>query len=253
MRRPAGARRLFPQLISFPFIRNFPVSKELILVVEDEEDIQELVRYNLSREGFQVQCAGSAEEALRAAKGNAPDLILLDLMLPGMDGLDFCRLLKGREEFQKIPIVIMSAKGEEADVVAGLDLGADDYMTKPFSSKVLVARIRTLLRRRESGKIAHGAEPLQAGTLVIDAARHAVMLNDGSVALTATEFRVLHFLASRRGRVLTRGQIVDAVRGEDYPVTERSVDVHIVSLRKKLGAEGKNIETVRGVGYRFRD
>ncbi|MEJ2699932.1 MAG: response regulator transcription factor [Desulfuromonadales bacterium] len=228
--------------------------KEHILVIEDEEDIQALVQYNLAREGFRVTGSLTGEEGLQQARADGPDLILLDLMLPGMDGLEVCRLLKKSAETQAIPVVMMTAKGEEADVVAGLELGADDYVTKPFSPKVLIARVRAVLRRGgrevapESGDTA-----IRIRDLVIHPGRNEVLVEGEPVELTYTEFRVLHFLASRPGWVFTRYQIVNAVRGDDYSVTDRAVDVQIVGLRKKLGPCGSYIETVRGVGYRFKD
>ena len=223
-----------------------------ILVVEDELDIQELLQYNLSREGYTVSCAATGEKGLRLAQTKRPDLIVLDLMLPGVDGLEVCRRLKKDPASESIPIVMLTAKGEESDIVAGLELGADDYVTKPFSTKVLVARIRAVLRRR-SKPLGDKDEIIRIHSLVIDPRRHEVLVGDEPVQLTYTEFRLLQVLAGRPGWVFTRYQIVDAIRGEDYPVTDRSVDVQVVGLRKKLGAAGKYIETVRGVGYRFKD
>lgn len=223
-----------------------------ILVVDDEEDILELVKYNLSREGYQVLCAATGEEALKSARNKLPDLVVLDLMLPGVDGLEVCRELKGDPKTSHIPVVMLTAKGEEADVVTGLELGADDYVAKPFSPRVLVARIKAVLRRKP-GETADEARTVQVYDLVINPGRHEVLAAGAGVELTFTEFRILYTLARRPGWVFTRSQIVDAVRGDDYPVTDRSVDVQIVSLRKKLGACGKYIETVRGVGYRFKD
>ena len=228
------------------------MAKENILVVEDEEAIQELVRYNLSREGFMVQEAASGEEALERVHKQAPALILLDLMLPELDGLEVCKRLKMDERTQHIPIIMLTAKSEDADVVTGLELGADDYITKPFSPRVLVARVRALLRRNkreESDK----EETIQIQNLLIHPGRHEVLVDGEVIPLTHTEFQVLHLLARRPGWVFTRYQIVDAVHGDDYAVTERSVDVQIVSLRKKLGDAGKKIATVRGVGYKLEE
>lgn len=228
------------------------MSKEQILIIEDEEDILALIHYNLSREGYRVSAATSGEEGLRLARSERPDLLVLDLMLPGMDGLAVCRALKQNAETAEIAVVMLTAKGEEADVVAGLELGADDYVTKPFSPKVLAARIAAVLRRR--GKPAESEEQvLEHAGLSIHPGRNEVLVDGVAVELTFTEFRVLQFLASRPGWVFTRYQIVNAVRGDDYSVTERAVDVQIVGLRKKLGSAGKLIETVRGVGYRFKD
>jgi len=226
--------------------------KNHILIVEDEEDIRELVRYNLEREGFSVSEAESGEEGLKKVLKKRPDLILLDLMLPGKDGMQVCRELKQNEEARSIPILMMTARGEESDIVAGLELGAEDYIVKPFSPKVLMARVKAVLRRNTSPEPADEAV-LSIGDLVIHPGRHQVTVGGKPVDLTATEFGVLHLLARRPGWVFTRYQIVDAVHGEDYPVTERSVDVQIVGLRKKMKKAGTLIETVRGIGYRFGD
>lgn len=226
------------------------MAKEKILVVEDEDDIQELLKFNLGKDGYLVQAEATGEAGVEAARRWGPDLILLDLMLPRMDGLEVCRVLKADHRTQTIPIVMLTAKGEEADVVTGLEVGADDYITKPFSPKVVVARIRNILRRRARAQV-DDASPLRIHELVIHPGRHEVMLKGKRVDLTFTEFRLLHVLARRPGWVYTRQQIVDAVRGEDYPVTDRSVDVQIVGLRRKLGSFEHYIETVRGVGYRF--
>nr|MBN2278133.1 response regulator transcription factor [candidate division Zixibacteria bacterium] len=228
------------------------MAKEKILVVEDEEDIQELVRYNLEREGYQIAGALSGEEGMKAVKAAPPDLIVLDLMLPGIDGLEICKLLKNNPKAEHIPIVMLTAKGEEADIVAGLELGADDYITKPFSPRVLVARIRAVLRRKARESDTDNMT-VKVSELIIHPGRREVLVKGSRVDLTYTEFQVLHFLASRPGWVFTRYQIVNAIKGDDYPVTDRSVDVQIVGLRKKLGDYGDLIETVRGVGYRFRE
>jgi two-component system phosphate regulon response regulator PhoB len=226
------------------------MNKEKILVVDDEEDIFELVRYNLVREGYSVSCAASGEEALNSAVSDPVDLIVLDLMLPGIDGLEVARRLKQNADTMDTPIVMLTAKGEEADIVTGLELGADDYVTKPFSPRILIARIKAVIRRR-SGVVEPVSEVLNIRELSIHTGRRHVTVNGKSLDLTYTEFQVLFFLARRPGWVFTRSQIVDAVRGDDYPVTDRSVDVQIVGLRKKLGPYGRYIETVRGVGYRF--
>lgn len=226
------------------------MKKEKILVVDDEEDILELVRYNLVREGYTVVCTASGEAALTIAGSDAVDLIVLDLMLPGIDGLEVARRLKARPDNRDTPIVMLTAKGEEADIVAGLELGADDYVTKPFSPRILIARIKAVIRRR-SRLVEAERDILNIRELSIHVGRRRVTAADEALDLTYTEFQVLYFLARRPGWVFTRSQIVDAVRGDDYPVTDRSVDVQIVGLRKKLGPLGKYIETVRGVGYRF--
>jgi len=226
--------------------------KRSVLAVEDDKDILELVTYNLEREGFEVRGVTTGEDALKSARSKTPDVILLDLMLPGMDGLAVCRELREDPKTKQIPIVIVSAKGEESDIVSGLELGADDYITKPFSPKVLVARVRAVLRRRERGTPADD-EVLRVHDIVIHPGRHEVLVGDDRIDLTFTEFRILHTLARRPGWVYTRYQIVASIHGEHYPVTDRAVDVQIAGLRKKLGDAGEYIETVRGVGYRFKD
>lgn len=228
------------------------MAQEKILIVEDEEDVQELIRYNLEKNGFRCDIASDGLKGLEKAKKSNYDLILLDLMIPGVDGLEVCKQLKKNAETEAIPIVMLTAKGTEADIVTGLEMGADDYVTKPFSPRILIARLKAVLRRNETP-----ADPDQTVICIhgleIDSRRHCVMLDQAQVHLTSTEFSMLKFLASRPGWVFTRYQIVDAVHGNDYPVTDRSVDVQIVGLRKKLGTAGKYIETVHGVGYRFRD
>ena len=228
------------------------MAKERILVVEDEEDILELVTYHLSREGYQVSGVASGEEALRKARSESFDLVILDLMLPGIDGLEVAKRLQNDPKTKQVPLVMLTAKGEEADIVTGLELGADDYIPKPFSPRVLVARVRAVFRR-SAPKADEASDTVRIRELEIDPGRRSVLADGKSLDLTFTEFQVLYILARRPGWVFTRSQIVDAVRGSDYPVTDRSVDVQIVGLRKKLGAYGRYIETVRGVGYRFRE
>jgi two-component system phosphate regulon response regulator PhoB len=231
------------------------MANDRILVVDDEEDLAELVRYNWTKEGYQVTCVGSGEQALGEAREQIPDLIVLDLLLPKVDGLDVCKQLKSDPKTQHIPILMLTAKSEEVDMVTGLECGADDYVTKPFSPRVLLARIRSVLRRRAKTATAEDDDPeaLRIANLLIHPGRHEVLVNGTPIDLTFTEFRLLHFLARKPGWAFSRSQIVDAVKGEDYPVTERSVDVQVVGLRKKLGALGSCIETVRGVGYRFKE
>ena len=228
------------------------MAHERILVVEDEEEILELLRYNLAKQGYRVSCAGRGEDALRMALADAPDLVLLDLMLPGMDGMEVCRRLRRDPATQAVPIVMLTAKGEESDVVAGLELGADDYLTKPFSPRVLVARIRAVLRRKAGEPVPDGAT-IRVRDVVIHPGRHEVAVGGKVVELTATEFRVLRVLAQRPGWVFTRQQIASLIHGGEAIVTDRSIDVQIVALRRKLGPAGRYVETVRGVGYRFKE
>jgi two-component system alkaline phosphatase synthesis response regulator PhoP len=224
-----------------------------VLVVDDEKDILALVEYNLSKNGYRVTTVSTGEEALKVARSTrTPDLILLDLMLPGIDGLEVCKTLKRDPKTAHVPIIMLTAKGEEADMVTGLELGAADYVTKPFSPRVLLARVRAVLRRK-ADKETGGDTPITIRDLTIHPGRHEVLVKGKPVDLTHTEFRILYLLAGRPGWVFSRYQIVDGTQGEDVVVTDRSIDVHIVSLRRKLGLSGKDIETVRGVGYRFKD
>jgi two-component system phosphate regulon response regulator PhoB len=226
--------------------------KQRILVVDDEEDILELVRFHLAREGYQLTLAATGEEALKKAKLETFDLVVLDLMLPGLDGLEVAKALKADARTKGVPIVMLTAKGEDADVVSGLEIGADDYITKPFSPRVLTARVKAVLRRR-SKATPDDTKLITIHELEIDPGRRTVLAGGRPVDLTYTEFQLLTVLSRRPGWVFTRAQIVDAVRGSDYPVTDRSVDVQVVGLRKKLGPYGNYIETVRGVGYRFKE
>ena len=228
------------------------MARTRILVVDDEPDILELVQYNLSKVQYDVVGVESGEEALAQVRTTLPDLIVLDLMLPGVDGLEVCRALKRDTRTAAIPIIMLTALGEEADMVAGLELGADDYLTKPFSPRVLLARIRAVLRRQHTESVAEDAVITHHG-LVLHPGRHEVLVEGQPVPLTLTEFRVLHLLARRPGWVFTRNQIIAAAQGADVSVTERSVDVHIVSLRRKLSTIGEAIETIRGVGYRLQE
>jgi len=222
---------------------------ELILIVEDDADIQELLEYNLMRAGYRADCAETGEEGLIAARQHEPDLVVLDLMLPGLSGIEVCRRLKTDPSTAELPIVILTAKGEEEDIVAGFEAGADDYVTKPFSPRVLLARIEAVLRRSRDAVEEDGV--IRVFDIVIHPGRHEARVGEQPVPLTHTEFRILQFLASRPGWVFTRRQILRAVHGEDYPVTGRAVDVQVAALRKKLGPAGQHIETVRGVGYRL--
>lgn len=222
-----------------------------ILAVDDEEDIQELVKLSLQREGYEVMTVGTGDQALTVARSRQPSLILLDLLLPGLQGLDVCKILKADFKTHAIPIIILSAKSEESDIVTGLELGADDYITKPFSSRVLAARVRRALRK--------GAEQgldrriINVHDLTIDPSRCEAHLGGHPLALTLSEFNILYALARRPGIVFSRYQIVDSLHGGDYIVTDRAIDVQITYLRKKLGPYRDYIETVRGVGYRFKD
>ena len=228
------------------------MAKEHIVIVEDEEDILELLRYHLTREGYSVTTAANGEQALKIILQKMPALVLLDLMLPGLNGRELCRRLKQDPRTAAIPIMMVTAKNEESDVVIGLELGADDYIMKPFSMKVLVARVHAVLRRRKQYVVDVDAL-IRIHDLVINPGRHEVLIKGKPVEMTFSELRILHCLARRPGWVMTREQIVNAVRGEDYAVTDRAVDVQIVGLRKKLGARAEYIETVRGVGYRFKE
>lgn len=233
------------------------MAKQHILVVEDEADIQQLVSYNLIKAGFHVTCADSGEEALACLEREEIDCVLLDLMLPGMSGTEVCAAVKKDETkgSGSIPIIMLTAKGEEEDVVSGFEFGADDYITKPFSPKVLIARVKAVLRRsRTTGE--DGGETkkhvIAIAGLEIDKGRHEVRLNGEQLQLTMTEFGILSLLAAKPGWVFTRQQIIDSVRGYDFLVTPRAMDVQIFGLRKKLGEAGEAIETVRGIGYRFK-
>lgn len=227
------------------------MAKERILVVDDEHDILELIRFNLEREGLEVFTVDSGEAALAQANRIKPDVVVLDLMLPGLDGVEVCRRLKENEVTRGIPVLMLTAKAEDADIVAGLETGADDYVTKPFSPKVLVARIRTILRRGTADAGGDPGDLLETHGIRIDISRHEVWIEGEQVNLSATEFAILVFLARNPGWVFSRNKIIDTVKGKDYPVTERSVDVQILGLRKKLGNKGSLIQTVRGVGYRL--
>jgi two-component system phosphate regulon response regulator PhoB len=228
-----------------------------MLIVEDELEIAELMRFHLQREGFDVHICTSGRTAMARIESHPPDLILLDLMLPDLDGLEICRRLKRRENTRDIPILMVSAKGEETDIVAGIELGADDYVTKPFSPRVLVARVKNILRRGEEGGAVSVDSPnvttLSDGALMIDTDRHAVTANGKPVELTVTEFGILQCLARHPGFVRTRDQIISAVHGGGTILSSRTVDVHVTALRRKLGELGAMIQTVRGIGYRLSD
>jgi two-component system phosphate regulon response regulator PhoB len=225
--------------------------RETILVVEDEDDILDVIQYNLQREGFDVLAARTGIDGLRRMRTDDPDLVLLDLMLPGLDGLDVCQRIKEDPLTRSTPIVIVSARGEESDVVLGLGLGADDYITKPFSPRELMARVRAVLRRGPL-KVERGAgDRVVRDGVIIDAARHALEVDGEDISITATEMRLLHYLASHPGRVFTRDQLLSRVVGDRAVVIDRNIDVHVGAVRRKLGRHRALIQTVRGVGYRF--
>lgn len=229
------------------------MSKEKILIIEDESAIQELLDYNLRKEGYtELRSALSGERGLEIAREFLPDLILLDLMLPGMDGLSVCRKLKSSEVTSDIPVIMLTAKGEESDIIVGLEMGADDYVTKPFSTKLLIARIRAVLRRRGGELESDYSEgELRRGPLLLNNGTRLAQIDGKLLNLTCSEFDLLYLLARKPGWVFTRSRIVNEIRGGDYPVTERAIDVQVVGLRKKLGEFAPMIETIRGVGYRF--
>ena len=220
-----------------------------IHIIEDEADIYRLIQFHLESNGHNVSISNTGEQGLESIRSDPPDLVLLDLMLPGIHGLDICRILKSDSKTNKIPIIILSALGEESDIVKGLELGADDYMTKPFSPKVLVARAKAVLRRGE--RSSDDSETIKIHDFNIKHRERIVEVAGAEVELTHTEYKLLYLLATHPGWVYTRNQIINEVHGDDYPVTDRSVDVQVVGLRKKLGGSGKHIKTIRGVGYRF--
>ncbi|MGL1892363.1 MAG: response regulator transcription factor [Spirochaetaceae bacterium] len=228
------------------------MAHEKILIIEDEKDILELIAFNLECSGYEVLKASDGEVGLKLAKEANPDLVLLDLMLPGIDGFDVCRGLKQEKNSRNIPIIMLTARGEDTDIVSGLELGAEDYITKPFSPKILVARIRTVLRRA-AGNTEDDEETLNINGIYMDISKHIVKIESDKIDLSTTEFDILRVLMSSPGWVYSRNQIIDAVKGSNYPVTQRSVDVQILGLRKKLGNKGLYIETVRGVGYRLKE
>jgi len=226
------------------------LAKAVILIIEDDKEIQELLSFAMEREGWRLIHALTGELGLELLKKEKVNCILLDIMLPGMDGLKVLKKIKELEHCINIPVIMTTARGEEADIITGLELGADDYVVKPYSPKVLIARIRAGLRRQEEGGKEKNA--WQQGGLRLDAARHEAFCDDQQLDLFATEFALLQHFLSHPDIVFSRNQIIAAIRGPDYPVTDRSVDVQILGLRKKLGHCGNMIETIRGVGYRFR-
>jgi two-component system alkaline phosphatase synthesis response regulator PhoP len=229
------------------------MKQQHIVIVEDEADIAEVIEYSLSREGFETSSALNGQDGLELAQSVKPDLVLLDLMLPGLDGIEICRELKSDANTRSIPIIMVTAKGDESDIVLGLSMGADDYVTKPFSPKELVARVKAVLRRSSAKPESADQDRIVLDGVTIDVTRHEVLVDGQSVAFTATDLRLLHFLARHPGRVFTRNHLLSRVIGEDVIVIDRNIDVHVRAVRKKLGDHADMIETIRGVGYRFRD
>jgi DNA-binding response OmpR family regulator len=229
------------------------MSKKKIVIIEDEPDILEVLSYNLKREGFDVFSATNGPLGLSLVEKELPDLLLLDLMLPGLDGIDICSAIKNNPASQNTLIIMVTAKGEESDIVLGLGVGADDYITKPFSPKELVARVKAVLRRGQLVDTVSQSEKIQVGDLSIDTSKFEVYIGSNEIRLTATEFRLLHYLASNPGRVFSREQLLSRAMGDDVVVVDRNIDVHIRGIRKKMDIDPPLIETIRGVGYRLRD
>ena len=227
------------------------MAKEKILVVDDEQDLVKLIRYHLEKDGYRVLSAYNGEDALFLSRKERPELLILDLMLPGMDGLEVCKKLKADRDLTNTAIVMLTVKGEEADITTGLKLGADDYITKPFSPKELVARAQAVLRRTKSASAIQ--EYIKIDDLTIDLDKHEVIIKNEPVQLTLTEFKILYHLARKPGRVFTRDQLLDAVSGPETAVTDRTIDVHVASLRKKLKTFANRIATIRGIGYKFKE
>ena len=227
------------------------MNKGTILVIDDEPDLVELVQFNLKKDGYEVIVANDGQSGVDIALKHVPNLIVLDLMMPGIDGLEVCRQLRADSRTRGIPMIMLTAKAEEADRIVGLELGADDYVTKPFSPRELVARVRALLRRSTSSQ--ESPTVIRQGELLIDLSRHEVSYEGNQIVLTPTEFRILHFMAARPGRVLSREQIIDAAVGNEMAVFDRTIDVHIAAIRKKLGKAGERVETIRGFGYKWRE
>ncbi len=228
-------------------------SKPRVLVVEDEGDIRDLIRFHLEKEGFVVETANTGDRGLDLALSRSYDVALLDLMLPGMDGYEICRRIRREPKTAGLPVLMVTSRGQEKDVVDGLNIGADDYITKPFSLKELSARVRTAVRRTQTQTTGGHARPLNRGRISVDPLRHEVLVDGQPVVLTMTEFRLLQHLMKHAGRVFTRQELMPHVIGEGVVVIDRNIDVHIGNLRKKLGAGGDAVATVRGLGYRFDD
>ena len=225
------------------------MGKKLILAIDDEKDILKLLQYNLERESYQVVCARSGEEGLEAVKSKRPDLVILDIMMPGIDGLEVCKILRANKDSWNIPILMLTAKSSEVDQILGLELGAADYISKPFSVKILLARVKNIFRNQETKK--DEVPVIRAGELVIDKDRHTFSIKGKPVTLTKLEFKILGFLMLNRGKVYSREQLLNGVWEGEAFVVDRTVDVHVRSIRQKLGKYRDWIETVRGAGYRF--
>jgi two-component system phosphate regulon response regulator PhoB len=233
-------------------VNNASMNKAVVLIIEDDPEIQEMLALAFSGEGWKLYQAETGEAGITLLEKYGADCIILDIMLPGIDGLRTLKKIKAENKWKNIPVILATAKGEEPDIVSGLELGADDYVVKPYSPRVLIARIRTALRRLEEPE--KGEKKFwQAGKLTVDALKYEVLWEDSPLDLSATEFAMLLHFVSHPDIVFSRNQIIAAIRGPDYPVTDRSVDVQILALRKKLKAAGEMIETIRGVGYRFRE
>lgn len=229
------------------------MQREKILIVEDERDILEVMTYNLQRDGYTVLASRDGAKGLELARRERPDIVLLDLMLPSLDGLEVCRRLKEDIPTRSIPIIMVTAKGEESDVVIGLGMGADDYVVKPFSPRELVARVKAVLRRGRAKDAVTETDRIRREGIDLDPVKFQFRVDGESLPLTATEFRLLYLLASHPGRVFTRNELLNRVVGEDAVIIDRNIDVHVRAIRKKLGPYRDLIETQRGVGYRFRD
>lgn len=228
------------------------VKPKHVLVVDDEKDLRKVLEYNLKKEGYDVSLAETGEEALKAVEKRLPDLVLLDLMLPGTDGLEVCRILKSNPRTRTVPVLMLTAKGSETDEVVGLEIGADDYVTKPFALKVLLVRVKKLVQRRVEPNAADGGI-LKAGPITLDPEKQRVLVKGKEVALTALEFRILGFLMARPGRVFSRDEVLSGAWKHEAFIVDRTVDVHVKSIRKKLGSAADLIETIRGSGYRFKE
>ena len=227
------------------------MSKKRILIIEDEQDMSDLLAMRFRREQFDVHVALDGQEGLDKVKDLKPDIVLLDLMLPSLSGNEIASAMRADPKTAHIPIIMLTAKSEESDIVVGLHIGADDYVTKPFSMSVLVARVQAILRRAKRGDLEPDEDMLRVGEIEIDQQKHNVTVNGKPIALTLTEFKLLTAVVTGRGRVLTRDQLIDKALGQDAVVTDRTIDVHLTALRRKLGDSRKHIETVRGVGYRL--